>query len=420
MKYLNKKRKKILFLLVDALGFDFVNDVQMPLLNTLSDKSYFYSLEPVLGYSDAQRAALFTGCLPATSGYWTDFMREPGKSPLKPFSLLSSFDKLPIDFIKRSLKYGLAKTIAPMIAKRSGYPSLPLYNIPFSVMSDFHPTLKTSMLSPDCFQKTPSIFTLLDDNNIPFHTIQTDWFGTFNLFKHPSAFNSLLNNSFSAMSDETEFLYLYLHMLDMLGHRHGIRGNTFSEVLIEMDNLIDNIISQIKTILGEDLNIVIVSDHGLNHTEEFIDYTFLLNDPRFGNEFMVALDSTMVRIWYFNDIIKENIRKLIKERSRGKFLTIDEINNFGINFEHNKYYEDIYLLEPGQSIFPNYHSYLQPYAMHAYDPKGKDQQGIALFYGEIFSQLNISQNAMKMIDVMPTIASVLELGPLKVDGKSFI
>ena len=47
------------------------------------------------------------------------------------------------------------------------------------------------------------------------------------------------------MSDETEFLYLYLHMLDMLGHRHGIREKTFSEVLIEMDNLIDNIISQI-------------------------------------------------------------------------------------------------------------------------------------------------------------------------------
>ena len=94
MKYLNKKRKKILFLLVDALGFDFVNDVQMPLLNTLSDKSYFYSLEPVLGYSDAQRAALFTGCLHATSGYWTDFMREPGKSPLKPFSLLFLKDML--------------------------------------------------------------------------------------------------------------------------------------------------------------------------------------------------------------------------------------------------------------------------------------------------------------------------------------
>ena len=57
--------------------------------------------------------------------------------------------------------------------------------------------------------------------------------------------------------------------------------------------------------------------------------------------------------------------------------------------------------------------------MHAYDPKGKDQQGIALFYGEIFSQLNTSGNAMKMIDVMPTLANILELGPLKVDGKSF-
>ena len=46
------------------------------------------------------------------------------------------------------------------------------------------------------------------------------------------------------------------------------------------------------------------------------------------------------------------------------------------------------LLPPGAGIFPNFHSFIKPKAMHAYDPANQDQWGI--FIGPATSGRHIS------------------------------
>ena len=88
-------------------------------------------------------------------------------------------------------------------------------------------------------------------------------------------------------------------------------------------------------------------------------------------------------------------------------MTQEEITNYGINFETNKYFEDIYLLRPGFSLFPNYHSYLKPYAMHAYAPENDDQTAIGIFSGESLSGY---PSTIPMQEVYKVILRALELG----------
>ena len=55
---------------------------------------------------------------------------------------------------------------------------------------------------------------------------------------------------------------------------------------------------------------------------------------------------------------------------KGQWLDRDELSGFHLRFEQRLYGDEMFLLEPGTAIFPNFHSYIKPKAMHAYDPSG--------------------------------------------------
>ena len=96
-----------------------------------------------------------------------------------------------------------------------------------------------------------------------------------------------------------------------------------------------------------------------------------------------------------------------------------ELSSFRINFPHNLYGDDIFLLDQGYSIYPNFMSWAKPKAMHAYDPGYKEQRGFIILHGKLFE--NGIRNKVNIADIMPTMLDILKMEiPTVVEGKSLI
>jgi hypothetical protein len=75
-----------------------------------------------------------------------------------------------------------------------------------------------------------------------------------------------------------------------------------------------------------------------------------------------------------------------------------------LDFDGRLYGDEIYLLDPGTAIFPNFHSLLRPKAMHAYHPDDADQHGIALGLdaGPVVELLQLAPHALRTLGTAST------------------
>ena len=85
----------------------------------------------------------------------------------------------------------------------------------------------------------------------------------------------------------------------------------------------------------------------------------------------------MVRLWYLDDDerLRAELRDRVASRFPGRFLDDDRATHH-LQFVDRLYGDDFYLLPPGTGVFPNFHSFIKPKAMHAYDPADPEQWGI--------------------------------------------
>jgi len=88
----------------------------------------------------------------------------------------------------------------------------------------------------------------------------------------------------------------------------------------------------------------------------------------------------MMRVWYFNPLAKNKIRRKIQEghRKDGHFLSTQEKIDFGIDFENDKFGNDIFLLRPGGQIVPSDMGKNAMPGMHGYHPVDKDSNAAVI------------------------------------------
>lgn len=402
--------KPLIAILIDAFRYDYISKEYTPFLHSLTKKYKYSQLRPIIGYSDSIRATIFTGVYPQDHDYWMFYKFSPDSSPFKNFNKLKLIERFP-EVIKRVAKIGVSLTYCKYRARKLGYKKLSLQNFPLNVIGYFDYTLKEDMLSSIGSYKT--VFNILQKNNIECEYIDST--NPLYLLRHPLSQKKYLLNKIKKVRPETKFLFIYLHHLDMLAHRLGTNSQKFKKVLKEMDMLLEILYKE----LSEKFNspsVIIFSDHGMADARSFVNFNSLLKDNGFGKDYLIALDSTMVRIWYLKEKgyrIKEHLERL----NYGRFLSEKELIDLKIKFNNRWYFDSIYLISPPYNIYPNFTSLLKPYAMHAYHPDLESQKGIAIFCDiEV-----IRKNLVELVDFMPTILDYLGIRkPKYLRGESLL
>ena len=144
------------------------------------------------------------------------------------------------------------------------------------------------------------------------------------------------------------------------------------------DELVGRICGSVRRRFGE-VTTLVFSDHGMSRLYRQIAIPELTSHPAFPDRFFVALDATMVRLWYLDE--DERLRQELRERVATRYpRPFPERRRTApthhLLFNGRLYGDEFYLLPPGIAIFPNFHSFIKPKAMHAYDPAFEDQWGI--------------------------------------------
>jgi hypothetical protein len=359
-------RRPVLCVLVDAFRHDYLTPSDAPCLCRLAEAAgTSHRIRPILGYSDSIRATIFTGAYPDEHGYWMEYCFRPEAAPLAPLKALAPLDALPSDFLQRGLKFVLSSTLARAVARRRGYAHLSLRHFPFRSLGCFDWTLRTPMTAPGALA-TPTLFDELSAAGVAWSYLDSFTDGRREVL-----------DGVDALPRDTGLAFVYLHHIDQASHTAGLGSPRFRRVVRRTDGLVEEVVRRARRRLGE-LDVVVFSDHGMSVVERFVAYPDLWRHPAFPDRFCFALDATMVRLWFLDGdaALREEIRERVRRRAPGRFLEPRDLVELHLDFDSRLYGDEIYLLEPGVAIFPNFHSMLRPKAMHAYHPDDPDQQGI--------------------------------------------
>jgi hypothetical protein len=351
--------------LVDAFRHDYLTPELAPRISELARQGSAGRLRPILGYSDAIRATVFTGAYPDEHGYWMEYCYRPESAPMRSLAALSGLDRVPVDIVKRAIKWGLSHTAVRSIGARNGYANLSMRHFPFRSLGDFDWTLRRSM-SDDGALGMPTLFDRLTESGVRWSYLDAARDGMGGVL-----------SGIDALPLDTGFTFVYLHQIDMASHLLGVESDLFRRVVRRTDRSTGEVVDRLRARLG-DVNLVLFSDHGMSQVKRTVAYPELWVHPAFPERFCFALDATMVRLWFHDgdEDLRAQVRARVERGAPGRWLDAADLEALHLRFENRLYGDEVFLLDPGVAIFPNFHSMLNPRAMHAYHPDDPDQQGI--------------------------------------------
>lgn len=361
-----EKLPPVVVVLIDAFRHDFITEDVAPNLARLAAEGVQLPLRPILGYSDAIRATFFTGRYPDETGYWMEYCYRPETSPFQGAERFAFLDRVPLNVAVRGTKMAASMTLMRALARQRGVPHLNLRNMPLNAAGKFDFTLSQAMTAPRALGY-PSIFDACTAAGRPWAYLDAS----------KARRGSDLLDQVSEVPDDVGLIFVYLHQVDMAAHLFGITSKLFWQRVHFTDTLLGQVLSKVRSRFG-DVSPLIFSDHGMSPLLRQISIQDLLDHPAFPDRFFAALDATMVRLWFLDDDerLRSEVRDRVASRYPGRFLSADDRAAYHLQFRGRLYGDEIYLLKPGIGIFPNYHSYIRPKAMHAYEPTDRDQWGI--------------------------------------------
>lgn len=353
--------------LVDAFRHDYLDARRTPVLSALAAEGAAARIRPVLGYSDAIRATIFTGAYPDEHGYWMEYCYRPESSPFRRYRRLAPLDRLPPDLARRGLKFLLSRSAVRTLARRRGYRELSLRHLPFRAAGCFDWTLRTAMTAPGALGR-PTFFDELTRAGRTWEYVD---------FHRDGRRGGL--ERLDRLDPATDLVFVYLPQIDMASHVVGLDSPLFRRTVARTDALVGEVLRRVERRIGPAERLVF-SDHGMSEVTRVVSFPGLLRDPGFPERFCVALDATMVRLWWLDpdEALRARVRREVAAASPGRFLEREELAALHLDFGHRLYGDEIFLLPPGVAVFPNFHSLLRPKAMHAYHPDDPDQHGIAI------------------------------------------
>ena len=156
----------------------------------------------------------------------------------------------------------------------------------------------------------------------------------------------------------------------------------------KLDNFLKGLITKYESKV-EDLNVVIIADHGMTFIREKFDVQSRIHTlplvPR--KDYIEFYDSTVARFWAFNEKSKLMLTETLSKIPNGRIVEKDELQKSGLLFGDARYGDIIFQMNEGSLIFPNYFTSIIPKfvrtakGMHGYDGSNRSQKALFCYYG---------------------------------------
>jgi len=348
----HRQRQVHLFVLIDALGWQFVEgrDFLSELL------PYRRPLRTVLGFSSGAIPTILTGVPPAQSGHWNLFYYDPVTSPFRWLRHLNFLSDRVMDH-----------RVTKKILKELGRHFLgmgPLFEccVTPRLLPWFNWVEKRNIYECGGISGKPSIFDELDERDIPFRVYSY----------HSATDKEILKNAKRDIdSDNASFYFLYLSELDRTLHFHCKDGAKIDECFAEYAAGIKGVFDVARK-HSPGATLTVFSDHGMTPVQHKYD---LVKDIdalglKMPQDYLAVYDSTMARFWFFSARARRQIAACLGESPCGRIVPDAELKELGVYFPDGRYGELIFLVHPGwllsRSDFNG--GGWMPIGMHGYHP----------------------------------------------------
>jgi len=386
----------VLFIQVDALRHDYMKLEDSPVLIDLTKKGITASIKPTFGFEPD--AAYIAGLHPNESDGGVQFWYDPSGSP---FLFLGGWTRV-LNLLPDLPDRALRRLVKRIARPRCMSPTLSTARIPFYLLKYFDFPMQCRMDGSE-FVNANSIFDLLRKagrkwlyHGTPDYKVDLD---------------SIIARVEKDLSLPIDFAFFHIGDLDRVGHKYGPESVEIRAALKNVDKGIKRIVKVAKERF-EEVHLIIMGDHGMMEVRNHLDiWSELKKLPvKLEKDYLVFLDSTMARFWFFSDRAEKLIVDMLDNVEGGHIISQEEKDRYHLNYSHNKFGDIIFLVDPGVLIFPNFYQSRKPVkGMHGYAPETPEQQSALVIHSPKVQVLKNFEEPVDMRRVFPTVLDLMEL-----------
>ena len=373
---------KVIFILIDAFRSSYLSSKNTPFLKDYSANNLLIKTV-TQSRSYCERAEIFTGKTCKELGLFTAIGFDPSHSPFKNLKFIKLIKFIEFIFKDFNFYYRLRNKIIKKIFSKNKF-FMSAYRLPYEMLCYFS-------LTEDLFDFT-DLKALSGHNNLYHYCSKNNIRFTQKCFTSLKDTFSLTDNQRLAKAKqlikENDFIPLYISCLDSVGHRYGPDSEELCECLRHIDSKLKNLFNEIKS-NHSDTNFIFLGDHGMSKVKQIIDLSKIIKhikkklNFKTGVDFIYFIDSTIFRVWYFNENAKKEISKFLLTcnilTKSGNFVNHSNNEKFQIPINDRKYGDTLWVGNLGVLLFPDFFHTKVPYkGMHGYDVNHSSSQGICI------------------------------------------
>jgi len=216
-----------------------------------------------------------------------------------------------------------------------------------------------------------------------------------------------------------ELILGYFSTIDSAGHNFGIHSDELSKAISTFDDLLGVFLQRVKRELPFDINLVLVSDHGMTDiSEQRISYFHLFDGV---DTVQVVNGQTQLYVYLEDPMMENEVSIMINENIRARekdYIKVHKFEEFPQSWHFNS----------RSPVMPNIIIEAVPpftfgtpkekgRATHGYDPKlSNELSAIFIANGPSFKN-NVSIESFENIHILPMILSLYDIEtPKNIDG----
>lgn len=336
-----------LVVFIDSLRFDAAADLALEEYG-LTPRRYV----PPLGYSANILPLLYRGRTPDELGFYNEY----GVGEKDRLAMLSRLDPL----VEGAGRIPILRKVIYRALRGAGVDAanIPMRHLPYFTKHSISAYTKNA--------RHPSIL-----ESAGFHLVVAD-----RIRKQPPERDRRALHEARGAIERHPRVFLSLCDLDSVSHEWGLDSPEYQQHRDTLREEVRDLLQRFRRLRGESAPVVVLSDHGMAPVVRAVRPSVeeRLGRPGRGT-YLYFVDSTMVRIWCFDDAIRPRIAGLLHDwRELGRVVSDEERRKWGLADPGNGDY--IFVLDEGLVFEPNFIGRGVPKAMHGYHPHAESQHAV--------------------------------------------